>query len=92
MVSKFLTDLPKKIVPNTKDIVLIEDIDGSATKTVTLSNLREFLFDYVVPNLSATNFTATNTLTTSICAISGNSSIPFTLSFTNGLLTDINWG
>jgi len=193
MVSKFLTDLPKKIVPSTNDIVLIEDINGVATKTVTLSNLRDFIFNYIVPDLSATNFyastakfinlditqyelsgfnstgsvfvsgniwssgkiiavgdgnsddwysvysyvnansgkwesnwsltntnsgvwentyisinpltaswqstystvnstSAANTLTTSICAMSGNSSIPFTLSFTNGLLTGISWG
>ena len=48
----------------------------------------------VVGNVSATGtiFSSnivSNTLTTSVCAMSGNGSIPFVMNFTNGLLTSV---
>lgn len=58
MVSKFLTDLPYKGTPANNDIVLIQDLDGSSTSVVSLSNLRDYIFNFQVPELSATNFTA----------------------------------
>ena len=58
MVSKFLTDLPVKGSPKNNDIVLIQDIDASSTSVVSLSNLRDYMFSYQVPQLSASNFTA----------------------------------
>jgi len=46
----------------------------------------------VAGNISATGtIYSSNTLTTTICAISGNGSTPFSMQFTNGLLTSINF-
>jgi len=46
----------------------------------------------VVGNISATGtIYSQNTLTTSVCAVSGNGSTPFQMNFTNGLLTSITF-
>jgi hypothetical protein len=58
MVSKFITDLPVKSFPGGNDIVLIQDVDGKSTSVVTLSNLRDYMFNYQVPELSASSFSA----------------------------------
>jgi len=53
--------------------------------TVVLSAMRTETSTFVQNNSAA------NTLTTSVCAISGNGSTPFVMQFTNGLLTSITF-
>jgi hypothetical protein len=63
-----------------------------STSNILVSGLNSTNNLTVVGNISAsgTIYTA-NTLTTSVCAISGNGGTPFVMQFTNGLLTGITF-
>jgi hypothetical protein len=65
-------------------------IDPSKVLTVGTLNVTSQLLS-ANTNLSNIFLTPSNTLTTSICALSGNGATPFVMQFTNGLLTTITF-
>jgi hypothetical protein len=64
-----------------------------STSNVGISSLSVTNGLTVVGNISASGvvYSSINTLTTSICAVSGNGATPFVMQFTNGLLTGITY-
>ena len=74
MISKFLTDLPRKTNLQTNDLILIEDVNGLATKTTSIANFltlvgaisSPFMRNYAtnIGNGSLTEFTITHNLNT----------------------------